>query len=297
MASETRDGRPEALPAEPDDPGFLQAVGDRLRLVRTQRGMPRRLLAERSGVSERYIAQMEVGRGNVSILLLRALCHALDIPPASLFAERPEPLDGLLLRLSGTQREEARAMLLERFGTGPAARRRRIALVGMRGAGKSTLGRLLAEQRGVPFYELDGEIEREAGMRLAALFERQGQSGYRRLERVALHRLVTQSAAVIATGGSLVAEPGTFDLLLSYCRTVWIVASPEEHMRRVVEQGDLRPMHDNVQAMQDLRAILASREPLYRRAELVLDTTDKPVGESLRLLAELVEMEPAPATR
>ena len=164
-------------------------------------------------------------------------------------------------------------------------------MIGLRGAGKSTLGRLLAEQRGVPFYELDGEVEREAGMTLATLFEQHGQQGYRRLERSALHRLVAQPEAVIATGGGIVAEPGTFDLLLSYCRTVWLVASPEEHMRRVIEQGDMRPMQDNVQAMQDLRAILASREPLYRRAELALDTSGKPVEESLRLLVQLVDAE------
>ena len=254
--------------------------------------MSRRLLAERSGLSERYIAQMEAGRANVSILLLRALCRALDVPPASLVDDRHEPLAGLLLRLSAAQQDEARSLLLERFGTGPAARRRRIALIGLRGAGKSTLGRLLAEQRGVPFYELDGEIEREAGMTLAALFAKHGQAGYRRRERTVLQRLIARSDAVIATGGGIVAEPGTFDLLLSHCRTVWIVASPEEHMRRVLDQGDLRPMQDSTQAMQELRAILASREPLYRRAELVLDTTGKPLDESLRLLARLVETEP-----
>ncbi len=286
MTSQTRGDE------QPEERGFLQGVGDRLRLARVQRGMSRRLLAARSGLSERYIAQMEAGRGNVSILLLRALCRALDTPPASLLDDRPEPLDGLLLRLSAAQQTEARALLLERFGTGPAARKRRIALIGLRGAGKSTLGRLLAEQRGVPFYELDGEIEREAGMTVAALFEQQGQKGYRRLERLALHRLVAQFEAVIATGGGIVAEPGTFNLLLSYCRTVWIMASPEEHMRRVLDQGDLRPMRDSTQAMRELRAILASREPLYRRAELVLDTSGKPVGESLRLLAQLVEIVP-----
>ncbi len=251
--------------------------------------MSRRLLAARSGLSERYIAQMEAGRGNVSILLLRALCRALNLVPASLLDDRPEPLDGLLLRLTVEQQAEARALLVERFGTGPAARKRRIALIGLRGAGKSTLGRLLAEERGVPFFELDGEVEREAGMSLAKLFEQHGQQGYRRLERAALRRLVTEPEAVIATGGGIVAEPGTFDLLLSYCRTVWIRTSPEEHMRRVLEQGDLRPMEDSAQAMQDLRAILASREPLYRRAELVLDTAGKPVEESVRALTELVE--------
>ena len=141
----------------------------------------------------------------------------------------------------------------------------------------------------------DGEVEREAGMSLVTLFEQHGQQGYRRLERAALRRLVAGAGAVIATGGGIVVEPGTFDLLLSYCRTVWIRTSPEEHMRRVLDQGDLRPMQDSTQAMQELRAILASREPLYRRAELVLDTSGKPVGESLRLLAQLLEEEPRSA--
>ena len=286
--------QPAAPPAtaEMDDPAFLRGIAERLRLARSRRGMTRRLLAERSGISERYLAQMEAGRGNVSVLLLRSLCRALDVPTAELLDDRPALLDGLLGRLDEAQIQEARQLLLERFGSGPEARRRRIALIGMRGAGKSTLGRLLAEQRGVPFFELDGEIERDAGMTLAALFERLGQAGYRRLERAALQRLLAHPAAVIATGGSIVAEPATFDLLLSFCRSVWVVASPEEHMRRVVDQGDLRPMQDNPKAMQDLRAILASREPLYGKADLVLDTSGKPLGESLRRLAELVEMDP-----
>ncbi len=281
-----------------DGPAFLRELGERLRVARARRGMTRRLLASQSGVSERYLAQMEAGSANVSILLLRAICAALGVPSAGLLGDRADaggervPLDLLLARLTAPQRAEAHKLLSERFGTGPYARRRRIALIGLRGAGKSTLGRMLAEQRGVPFFELDGEIEREAGLALGAIIELHGQAAFRRLERQALERLVAQPEAVIAAGGGIVAEPATFELLLGHCRTVWIQASPEEHMRRVIEQGDLRPMQDdNRQAMRDLRAILASREALYARADLVLDTSGKLPGESFMELVNLMRLE------
>jgi XRE family transcriptional regulator, aerobic/anaerobic benzoate catabolism transcriptional regulator len=277
---------------------FLRELGERLRLARARRGMTRRLLASQSGVSERYIAQMEAGSGNVSVLLLRAICGALGVPAAELLADPPDagperaPLDPLLARLSAAQLAEARTLLIGRFGTGPSARRRRIALIGLRGAGKSTLGRLLAEQREVPFFELDGEVEREAGLAVGAIIELHGQAAFRRLERRALERLVAHPEAVIAAGGGIVAEPGTFDLLLGHCRTVWIRTSPEEHMRRVIDQGDLRPMRDgDRQAMRDLRTILASREALYARADLVLDTSGKPVGESYMQLLDLIRLD------
>lgn len=278
-----------------DAAAFLRETGERLRLARARRGMTRRRLADQSGVSERYIAQMEAGSGNVSILVLRALGRGLGIAATDLLQDRPDMLEGLLGRLSAPQLAEARSLLLERFGTGRAARRRRIALIGMRGAGKSTIGRMLAEFRGVPFLELDGEIEQEAGMSLATIFELHGQSGYRRLERRALERLIAEPDAVIAAGGSIVAEAATYDLLLSYCRAVWIMATPEEHMRRVLDQGDLRPMQDSRQAMRDLRAILASREALYARADLVLDTSGKSATQSFLELIELLKLEEPPA--
>jgi len=286
-----------------DGPAFLGELGERLRLARARRGMTRRRLASQSGVSERYLAQMEAGTANVSVLLLRAVSAALGVPAAELLGDPSDagggrvPLDLLLSRLTAPQREEAHTLLSERFGTGPNARRRRIALVGLRGAGKSTLGRMLAEQRAVPFFELDREVEREAGLAIGAIIELHGQAAFRRLERQALERLVAEPEAVIATGGGIVAEPSTFELLLSHCRTVWIQASPEEHMRRVIDQGDLRPMQDdNRQAMRDLRAILASREALYARADLVLDTSGKTVGQSFPELVDLMRLE-APTTR
>jgi XRE family aerobic/anaerobic benzoate catabolism transcriptional regulator len=284
-----------------DGPAFLRELGERLRLARARRGMTRRRLASQSGVSERYLAQMEAGTANVSVLLLRAISAALGVPSAELLGDRADaggervPLDLLLSRLTAPQREEAHRLLSERFGTGPDARRRRIALVGLRGAGKSTLGRMLAEQRGVPFFELDAEVEREAGLAVGAIIELHGQAAFRRLERQALERLVAEPEAVIAAGGGIVAEPSTFELLLCHCRTVWLQASPEEHMQRVIDQGDLRPMQeDNRQAMRDLRAILASREALYARADLVLDTSGKSVGESFLQLVDVMRPD-APA--
>ncbi|MCW3476656.1 helix-turn-helix transcriptional regulator [Limobrevibacterium gyesilva] len=288
--------RPGAPPAS-DDAAFLHGVGERLRLLRARRGMTRRILSRQSGVSERYIAQMEAGGGNVSILLLRAIARALGVPATDLLADQPEHaadtalLDDLLARLTPDQRREARALLARHFGAQPhPGRATRIALIGLRGAGKSSLGRRLAEQRRVPFYELDREIEREAGTELREIFELHGQGGFRRLERAALERLLaTGSGAVIATGGSIVADAATFALLLSHCRTVWVRAAPEEHMQRVLDQGDLRPMQDNRQAMKDLRAILASRESLYARADHILDTSGQTLDESVNALVTLLK--------
>ena len=242
-------------------------MGQRLRLLRARRGMTRRILAQRSGVSERYISAVESGTGNGSILLLRALCAALHVDVAALLHDDPEPL--------------------------PAARlpghRDRIALIGLRGAGKSTLGRLLGLRLDRPFIELDREIEREAGMGLGEIMELHGQAGFRRMERSVLDRVIAAAPRVVlATGGGIVAEAATFGRLLESCLTVWVKASPEEHMQRVIDQGDLRPMRDNRRAMDDLRTILASREPLYARADLVLDTTGREVADSLSMLLAAV---------
>jgi XRE family aerobic/anaerobic benzoate catabolism transcriptional regulator len=167
---------------------------------------------------------------------------------------------------------------------------RRIALIGLRGAGKSTLGAMLAARLAVPFVELDREIEREAGMRLGEILELHGQAGFRRMERSVLDQAIAANpAAVIAAGGGIVSEPATFEVLLTHCLTIWLQASPEAHMQRVIDQGDLRPMRDNRQAMADLRSILASREALYARADLTLDTTGQDVPASLRALARYCE--------
>jgi XRE family aerobic/anaerobic benzoate catabolism transcriptional regulator len=255
--------------------------------------MTRRALSLQSGVSERYIAQMEAGSGNVSILLLRALARALAVQTTDLLADKPVEtalLERLLERLTPAQMEAARALLVERFAGPPASlRHQRLALIGLRGAGKSTLGGLLAEQLGYRFFELDREIEREAGVELREIFELHGQPGFRRLELTVLERLIDEAPGmVIATGGSIVAEPATFELLLRSCLTIWIRASPQEHMQRVIEQGDLRPMRENRQSMADLRAILASRESLYARADLTLDTSGKSLEGSFTELSSLV---------
>jgi XRE family aerobic/anaerobic benzoate catabolism transcriptional regulator len=280
-----------------EDAGFLQGLGERLRLIRARRGMSRRILSQQSDVSERYIAQMEAGDGNVSILKLRAIARALGVSLTELLGERAERaadamlIDGLLSRLTEPDLQEARQLLQSRFAAAAAGRRHgRIALIGLRGAGKSTLGRMLAAERGVGFVELDREIEREAGMDISAVFELHGQPGFRRLERRVLERLVTEPAgAVLAAGGSIVADPATFALLLGNWRTVWVRASPEEHMQRVIDQGDLRPMQDNRQAMDDLRAILASREQLYAKADLVLDTAGRTPAQSFQELLALLD--------
>jgi XRE family aerobic/anaerobic benzoate catabolism transcriptional regulator len=284
---------PEA--EEGPDAAFLRGVGERLRLTRTRRGMTQRLLSQRSGVSSRYIAQAESGAGNVSVLLLRRLAEALGVPATELLADHAEHPDaqallGLIRRLPAEDLAAARALLFERFGPRDSpARQARVALIGLRGAGKSTLGRLLAAERGVPFLELDREVERQSGMELAAIFELHGQAGFRRAERAALERLLAdRDRAVIAAGGSIVAEPATFDLLLGHCLTVWVRASPAEHMQRVIDQGDLRPMQDNRGAMADLKAILASREQLYARADLTLDTTGHSVEASFAELLRLL---------
>ena len=289
----------EDAATDPDQAGignaaFLTGLGVRVRTLRARRGMTRRLLAQQSGVSERYIAQMEAGQGNASILLLRAVAAALDEAPAVLLAPNTDDaalLQSLLARLSPAQLREARALLMGRFGMAAAELRRgRVALIGLRGAGKSTLGRMLAEHRGTPFIELDREIEREARLSIGEIIELHGQPGYRRLERTVLERLVHEHAAmVIAAGGSIVAEPTTFELLLSQCLVVWVKAMPEVHMKRVIAQGDLRPMADSRAAMTDLRAILASREALYTQADLSLDTSLVTAAQSFEMLKALVE--------
>jgi XRE family aerobic/anaerobic benzoate catabolism transcriptional regulator len=271
---------------------YLKLLGERVRMARAQRGMTRRLLARDSGVSERYLAQLEAGQGNISVALLRKVAQAMGIPLADLARDEPDPpvelrlLMQSLARLGPQELVQVRRLLGERFGSVASDRKRRIALVGLRGAGKSTLGRRLAEHLDVPFLELDREIERESGLALAEIFDLYGQAAFRRHERRALEILLQRHPrAVIATGGSLVSEPATFDLLLSSCFTVWIKAAPEEHMARVVAQGDLRPMADNAESMDDLRRILAGRTALYAKADAVVDTAGREVAASL---AELV---------
>jgi XRE family aerobic/anaerobic benzoate catabolism transcriptional regulator len=280
----------------PDEDGFLRLLGERVRELRARRGMTRKILAKDSGVSERYLAQLEGGQGNVSIVLLRKLAAALDVPLDRLVGDGPEDSPDLvhaveLLRgLRPDQLAEARETLTRGFGAiDLAARRRRIALIGLRGAGKTTLGTLLAERLDVPFIELDREIERESGVSLATIFDFYGQAGFRRLERTCLDRVIAEHPRfVLATGGSLVSEPATFERLLAACYTVWLHASPSEHMERVVAQGDMRPMAGNRESMADLQRILAGRTALYQRADADVQTGGRSVAESLTALLATV---------
>jgi XRE family transcriptional regulator, aerobic/anaerobic benzoate catabolism transcriptional regulator len=279
-----------------DDAAFLSALGDRVRELRARRGMTRKILAKDSGVSERYLAQLETGQGNASLGILRRIARALNVPLEALVADAPEPpaelvqATELLRGLDPERLGEARALLQKTFGdVDAAARSRRIALIGLRGAGKTTLGTALAQRLGVPFIELDREIERESGVSLATIFDFYGQAGFRRMERRCLDRVIDEHPAfVLATGGSLVSEPSTFERLLAACRTVWLKAAPAEHMERVVAQGDMRPMSGNRESMADLQRILTGREPLYRRADAEVDTSGKPVAEALDDLVAVV---------
>lgn len=281
----------------------LAELGARVRAWRARRGMTRKQLAADSGLSERFLADVEGGKGNVSINSLEAAARALNITILELLQDAPRPalsrLHDLLARLDEAQLEQAYALLSTGFGLGDAqGRERRIALIGLRGAGKTTLGAQLAAQRGVPFVELDRQIEREAGTSMNEILLLHGQAGYRRYERRALLHIAEQhvDGVVMTTGGSIVSERETFDLLQSRFYCVWLKASPEEHMTRVVAQGDLRPFHGNAEAgqpamteaMEDIRRILASREALYARADAVVDTSARTIKQSTRDLERAV---------
>ena len=294
----------KATPAKPapsrNADAYLHRLGERVRTLRNQRGMTRKSLAQHAKVSERYLAQLEVGKGNCSIVLLRRIARAIGLPVTQLVHDGAEPpLDLVLLtqfleRLPPDMLVEARKLVNEHFFS-PSEDRRRIALIGLRGGGKSTLGRLLAEHLDVPFIELDREIERRSGANLSEIFDMFGQETFRRAEREALDDVLRQHQHfVIATSGSIVTEPGTLELLLASCFTVWVRAEPEEHMKRVMAQGDMRPMANNARAMEDLVSILKSREPLYAKAEVVLATTGKTPEQNL---AELLRIIAVSATR
>ena len=275
--------------------GLLATLAEHVRAGRKRLALTRRMLAEASGVSERHLAQLESGIGNISVTLLAKVAAALHVPVVDLLREpgtRKAEIDlinDVLRDLPESTLVTLREQLLETHGHAAERRRDRIALVGLRGGGKSTLGAKLARHLQVPFIELDREIERDAGTSLNEIFMLYDQAGFRRYEKQCLERVLAQhDRAVIATGGSIVTEPATLALLLASCFTVWIKASPEEHMARVVAQGDLRPMQGNAQSMLDLRRILEVREPLYRRADAIVDTGSRTVEQSLRELIRTI---------
>jgi XRE family aerobic/anaerobic benzoate catabolism transcriptional regulator len=275
---------------------FLAAIGREVRRHRAKRGMTRRQLAQASETSERYLAQIESGSGNPSASVLRAIAQALDLPAAALLPEsgaRTTELGAILDLLPQVPATELPALAkniaaraAQRAG---ADRARRIALVGLRGAGKSTLGRMLAQHLGWPFIELDRRVEEEYGASIPDLIEMAGTATFRRQERAALERLLAEhDAAVITTAGGIVSNPETYALLLRHAHTVWIKARPEEHMSRVMAQGDFRPMAQNRAAMADLVAILEARRADYARAEAEIDTSGNSVEQSYAGLLRIV---------
>lgn len=231
---------------------YLARLGTRVRSWRKEHSMTRKALAAASGVSERYLAQLEAGQGNISVLLLRKLARAMGVA-------------------------------VERLVREEEAHEGRIALIGLRGAGKSTLGEKLAQALGVAFVELDREVEKEAGAPLGEVFAMYGQDAFRRFERRALERVLNQhERTVIAAGGSLVTDPSTYELLLDRCCCVWLKATPEEHMSRVIAQGDMRPFKGRSAALDEIRKLLADRDRLYARAPLAIETSGKSVKQTLQ---------------
>jgi XRE family aerobic/anaerobic benzoate catabolism transcriptional regulator len=287
--------RASGVPQREDHRAFIAAIGRLVRLSRAKRGMTRRQLAQASGASERYLAQIEGAQGNPSVIILASIARALDVPIIELIprsngrtAAMAQVLD-VLGRVPVAELPEIADLLERRAGQDAAADRgRRIALVGLRGAGKSTLGRRLADTLGCPFIELDRLVEQDYGARIPDLIEMGGLATFRRHERVCLERIIDKhAAAVIATAGGIVSNPETYALLLRRTHTVWIKARPEEHMRRVMAQGDFRPMAQNREAMADLVAILDARHADYARAQAELDTSGDSVEQSLTKLARI----------
>ena len=289
------------------DESFLAGLGRRVRALRNRRGMTRKMLAIEADVSERHLAQLETGDSNISVLLLQRIAEALGVTISEFFAEPSGHASAagagagagthgdatvvlqLLERLPAIRRREIVDGLRSELEPFTGTRSARIALIGLRGAGKTTLGARLAADLGAPFIELDRAIEADAGMNLAEIFSLYGQSGYRRLEKRTLERvLAANPRAIISVGGGVVSERDTYERLLANCFTVWVKAHPEEHMTRVVAQGDLRAMADNDAAMEDLRDILAAREPLYGMADFQLETSGDTVDQSFTKLKRAI---------
>jgi XRE family aerobic/anaerobic benzoate catabolism transcriptional regulator len=279
--------------SEVDKNPFLAALGERVRALRARRGMTRKAVAQLAEVSERHLANLEYGEGNVSILLLLQVAQALQSSLAELLGDvTTASPEWLLIRELLHGRDEAalrkvRLMLADTLGTaaGMPGHNNCIALIGLRGAGKSTLGQMLAEDLGYPFVELSREIEKFAGCSVSEIQGLYGQNAYRRYERRAVEEAIQiYPEAVLATPGGLVSDAATFNLLLAHCTTVWLQADPEDHMNRVRAQGDLRPMAASHEAMEDLKTILAGRSAFYSKAQLKVNTSDQSLGDTFVIL-------------
>ena len=289
----------ELAPASSEDRSpLLDAFGERLRMLRARRGITRKALAQAAGVSERYLTNLEHGRGNPSLLILDQLARALECSLSELvedFLSGSAELPLIRELLQGRGEQELRRVRLtigEVLGTGGdrRAKGRRVALIGLRGAGKTTLGRMLAETLDMPFIELSQEIEKTAGFSIREIQDLYGPAAYRRYERRALEEVVQlYTECVIATPGGLVSEAATFNLLLTHCMTVWLRADPQDHLRRTAWQGNPRPGVVSTEALDDLRSILKGRAPFYEKADAVLDTSRQPLDESLALLKQAVD--------
>ena len=286
----------EAAPVVTKNP-FLVSLGDRVRALRARRGMTRKAVAAAAEVSERHLANLEYGEGNASILVLVQVAHALQCTLFELLGDattsNPEWLliRELLDHADDATLRKARIAIGEALGTGGGTPHAtpRVALVGLRGAGKSSLGQMLADDLGFPFVELSREIEKFAGCSVNEIQNLYGMNAYRRYERRALEEAIQiYPEAVIATPGGLVSDPATFNQLLSHCTTVWLQADPEDHMNRVLAQGDLRPMAQSKEAMEDLKSILAGRAAFYNKAQLKLDTSAQPLEATFKVLRSMV---------
>lgn len=289
-------GPADGMKAEQRNP-FLAALGARVRALRARRGLTRKAVALAADVSERHLANLEYGVGNASVLVLLQVASALQCSLGEIIGDvTTSSPEWLLIRELLEQRDDAtlqrvRVAIGEMLGTGGgnAAHSTRVALIGLRGAGKSTLGRMLADDLGFPFVELSREIEKFAGCSIAEIQALYGMNAYRRYERRALEEAIQiYPEAVIATPGGLVSDAATFNQLLAHCTTIWLQADPEDHMARVTVQGDLRPMAASKEAMEDLKSILAGRSAFYSKAQFKLDTSSQPLEPTFLALRDMV---------
>ncbi len=278
---------------KPNSVDLLEDLGGKVKAVRASRGMTRKMLAADSNVSERYLAQLEQGKGNISIGLLQRVALALRTNLGDLLGGNKDItaeqvlIKELIQRLDHNDQHRALQLLYQNFSASNDGGR--IALVGMRGAGKTSLGSRLAEYLEVPFVQLVTEIEQLGGMPVAEILSLSGKGGYRSLEEKALFDVLARlDKCVIETGGSIVSESALFNMLLTSCYVVWIKALPEEHMQRVIDQGDMRPIQSNDDAMTALRRILEVREPFYAQAHVTVDTANSALGKSFQQLCQVL---------